>query len=714
MIADKELRALFKMESEERLQHLDDGLLRLEKKPEDTTSLQDLFREAHSLKGVARMLGLTDIQTLAHQLEDTLGQARKEGATPQPDALAAMNQTLAAIRRLVQTEIGEATSADAGVDSAAPPPATQSKAEQPPAMVQPVAAKPTVAKPEAFRIESIRVDPKKLDALLTQVGELTVTKIRIARRLAEIDALLDYCDDWNRVAHSGQYSTHGGEQIAHRLEPLQALLNRLRASADEDSARLDFVADKLDSGIRSLRLLPMSTLFMLFPRLIHDLAQEQHKEVELVIEGNEAVADKRVLEEMKDPLMHILRNAIDHGIEAPEQREQAGKPRVATIRIRASQTPASIIIEVNDDGRGLDSEAIRRTALSRGMHSEQELAGMSEAQIQSLILAPGFSTRTSITEVSGRGVGLDVVRNNVEHLKGTLQIDSTTGKGLTLRARLPISLATARVLIAVTSGRRYALPVEHVRFARKLPVRAIYFMEGRQTVSIDGQSVSVSRLDELLGMAASTVWDPQSTVVCVLLSVGEERFGLLVDEVVDELEVVLKPQSRLLKRVRNVSGATILDTGEVCMVLNLSDLLKTMCMRSVSGGQVTAVEATTAKKILLLAEDSITTRTQEKRILEGAGYEVVTAVDGADAYNKLATRSFDAVVSDVEMPNMTGIELTEKIRADRKHADLPIILVTSLATEEDQQRGLEAGANAYIAKPEFDQQVLLECLARLI
>ncbi|MFZ2524525.1 MAG: hybrid sensor histidine kinase/response regulator [Candidatus Ferrigenium altingense] len=714
MIADKELRELFKAESEERLQHLDDGLLRLEKAPADQPLLEDLFREAHSLKGAARMLGLTDIQTLAHQLEDTLGVAKKERTAPQPEAVASMNKTLEAIRRLVKMEIGEAAGADSGVHVAALPPAA-------PPIVEPgsLTMPPAEQKAETFRIETIRVDPKKLDALLTQAGELTVTKIRIARRLAEIDALIDYCEELGRAVHSGQFPAHAGEPIAQRLAPLQDMLNQLRTGAYEDSARLDFITGQLESGVRTLRLLPMSTLFVLFPRMVHDLARDQHKEVELVIEGEDAVADKRVLEEMKDPLMHILRNAIDHGIEAPEQREQAGKPRVASVRIRASQTPASLILEVSDDGRGLDIEEIRRTALKRGMRSEEELAGMSAEQIQSLILVSGFSTSALITDVSGRGVGLDVVRNNVEHLKGTLQIESIPGNGLTLRAQLPVSLATVRVLIAATNGQRHALPVEHVQFSRKIPLRDIYFMEGRQTVSIDGQAVSISRLDELLEIApsgtrkAQSSRNPEAAVACVVLGVGEERFALMVDEVVDELEVVLKPQSKLLKRVRNVSGATILDTGEVCMVLNPHDLLKTLRKKPAAGGTVSAIDAA-VKKVLLLAEDSITTRTQEKRILEGAGYEVVTAVDGADAYNKLATRSFDAVVSDIMMPNMSGLALTEKIRADKKYAELPIILVTSRASEEDQRRGLEAGANAYISKPSFDQRVLLDCLARLI
>ncbi|MFA6921687.1 MAG: hybrid sensor histidine kinase/response regulator [Gallionella sp.] len=719
MIEDKELRSLFKIESCERLQHLDDGLLRLEKSPVDPSLLEDLFREAHSLKGASRMLGLAEIQTKAHQLEDALGAARNGEAVFRPDAVAEMYQKLETIRRLVKVEVEEPQPvADFGIQIAELIPESaesiqHSELQTPQSAVR--TPQSNVPQSSAFHIETIRVDPKKLDALLTQAGELKVTKIRIARRMTEIDELLDYCDEWGRTVHTEQANA-----LAQKLESLQGRLNHMRGEAYEDGARLDFVADQLESGIRTLRLLPMSTLFGLFPRMVHDLARDQHKEVKLVVEGEDAVADKHVLEEMKDPLMHMLRNCIDHGIEAPGLREQAGKPGAGTVRIKASQTSASIIIEVSDDGRGLDLEEIKRTALKRGMHSKEELAGMSVAQIQSFILVPGFSTSILITDVSGRGVGLDVVRNNIEHLKGTLQIESTPGRGLTLRAQLPISLATVRVLIVVASGHRYALPVEQVQFSRKVPLHEMYTMEGRQTISLDGQAVSVARLEKLLGISDVVPIAPpalltlQSTVVCVILSVGEERFCLMVDEVIDELEVVLKPQSRLLKRVRNVSGATILETGEVCMVLNPSDLLKTLRKVFDVAVSVLAADTAPAKKVLLLAEDSITTRTQEKRILEGAGYEVVTAVDGADAYNKLGTRSFDAVVSDIMMPNMNGLELTEKIRANKKYIELPIILVTSMASEEDQRHGLEAGANAYISKPSFDQRVLLDCLARFI
>ncbi len=696
MIADKELCQLFKIESEERLLHLDNGLLRLEQTPDDRALIEALFREAHSLKGAARMLGLIDIQTLAHQIEDTLGELRKGDARLSPEAGAEMGRILMEIRRLVRVAIGEA---------AADPPVAEAGA----------VATPAPASPETFRIETMRVDPQRLDALLTQVGELTVTQIRVARRQTELDELLEYCEDWARAAHGGR--DRCGRPVAQRLDDLQKRLTRLRAGGQEDSTRLDFIADRLEGGIRALRLLPMSTLFALFPRLVRDLAREQGKEVELLIEGGDTVADKHVLEEMKDPLMHMLRNAVDHGIESPEQRERAGKPRAGRILVRAGQSHAGIVIEVIDDGRGLDLDRIKRTALEQGRHRGDELDTMSEAQLRALILMPGFSTRASVSDVSGRGVGLDVLREHVERLKGNLDIESAPGLGLTLRARLPVTLATVRVLIVAAAGQRYALPVEHVLHSRGLPPGMPYTLEGRPTVSLDGQALSVASLRTLLDLpapdAGASAREEATASICVVLGMGEERFGLLVDALCDETEVVLKPQSRLLKRVRNVAGATILETGEVCMVLNPHDLLKTLRQRPAHALPTAAAEAP-ARKTVLLAEDSITTRTQEKRILEGAGYEVVTAVDGADAYGKLIARDFDAVVSDITMPNMSGLELTRKIRADKRHAELPIILVTTLASEEDRHRGLEAGANAYIAKPAFDQQVLLECLARLV
>jgi len=727
MIEDAKLRELFRAESEEHLQHLDDALLRLEKTPADQALLEEAFREAHSLKGAARMLGLNGIQTPAHRLEDELNSARRGAQSLNAEILARMSVDLAEIRRLAleAVTVGNAKAQDAtsartvipesacAPSAAVPPGAVMPQAEPEPALPGPVPSAP-------FRIESVRVDTRQLDALMTHAGELTVTRTRVARRLADIDALVDLCEEWARkeaARRSGASAVDAGAAL-ERLGRIGALLGRLRAGASEDSVRLDYIAGELESGIRLVRLLPLSNVFRLFPRLVHDLGQEQGKEVELVIEGGETNADKRILEEIKDPLMHMLRNAVDHGIEPPQAREQAGKPRTGVVRIKASQTASSVAIEVSDDGRGLDEEAIRRAALKRGLVGDEALALMSSAQIQSLIFTPGMSTTGFVTDVSGRGVGMSVVRVNVERLKGSIQLQSAPGKGTSVRILLPVTLATVRVLIVAVNGHPYGLPAEWVQVLRMVAPEDVFTVEGRDAVLHQGRSVSVAKLADLLELPLATergkARNAPAASPCVVLSLGGEPFGVFVDALLDEQEVVLKPQSALLERVRNVSGATILDSGEICMVLNAQDLLSSMRKGAAQAPAPDAIEAVETKKAILLAEDSITTRTQEARILENAGYEVVTAADGLEAWNKLATRAFDAVVSDIIMPNLDGLGLAGKIRREPKYAELPIILVTSLASDEDKRRGLEAGANAYITKPAFDQQILLDCLQRLI
>ncbi|WP_445299398.1 MULTISPECIES: hybrid sensor histidine kinase/response regulator [unclassified Microcoleus] len=619
----------------------------------------------------------------------------------------------------------------------------------------------TASSTSSYRIETIRVATQNLDDLMTQAGELTVTKTRLGHRVAEIEKITTLWEEWSReyfvtsltvdrmqidengIKANGKFSQLQDyyQRTEERLERLGTLVNCLRNRVYEDTARLELIAEALESGIRTLRLLPLSTIFNLFPRTVRDLAKREGKEVALVIEGGETTADKRILEEMKDPLMHMIRNAIDHGIETVEERKKLGKPPVATLRIKGYNMASNIIIEVADDGRGLNLESIKQTALKRNICTLEQLAEMTENQVQSLIFTPGFSTKKFVTEVSGRGVGLDVVRTNVEALKGSIQVESLPGKGCTLRLQISTSLATANVLIVIVEDIPYALPVEFVDTAQQVSQSEIFAIEGKETILSKGQPLSVAHLTDLLELNNKNLWQKNrylrqetgrenlkenknyfrnsssSKMPCIVLKVGEERLGLFVDALIDEQDVVMKPQSQLLKRVRNVSGATILGTGEVCMVLNPHDLIKSVRQQVSSRGVGSArsqLETASRKQVILLAEDSIATRTQEKRILEAAGYEVVTAVDGLDAFHKLKTRDFDAVISDIQMPNLDGLALTIKIREQKEYSELPIILVTSLASDEDKKRGADAGANAYIPKGTFNQDVLVETLKRLV
>ncbi len=418
--------------------------------------------------------------------------------------------------------------------------------------------------------------------------------------------------------------------------------------------------------------------------------------------------------------MHMIRNSIDHGIETPQEREKFGKPPTATIRLRGYQTGNSIGIEIVDDGRGLDNESIKRTALRHGVCSSEELAKMSVNQIQSLIFAPGFSTRTEITELSGRGVGLDVVQSKVEQLKGAIAVESTRGLGCTFRLQLNTTLTTTHVLIVEVNSASYAIPIDFVQTTLLVARSQIFATGGCQTIAIDGQPVSVAWLTDLLQLPLTVPTSPKAAeasaklLPCIVLQIGTERLGLLVDALLDQQNVVLKPQSKLLQRVRNVSGATILGTGEVCMILNPQDLLKSVQKKTGKGTISQEFLQEVKKPAILLVEDSITIRTQVKRILEGAGYDVTAAVDGLDGFNKLKSRNFDAVVSDIQMPNIDGLLLTAKIRQQKEYTELPIILVTTLASDEDKKRGADAGANAYLTKGNFEQKLLLDTLKRLI
>ena len=715
MIEDAALRELFRAESEEHLQHLDDALLQLEKNPADQSLLEEAFREAHSLKGAASMLGLTAIQTPAHRLEDQFNAARHNTAPITTELLTQMTLTLNEIRSLTQDALarGEAKehsapSAPAGrAEPTAPAPvapaplSAQAKAAPAPVPEAPAAA---------YQIESVRVNTKRLDALLTHASELAVTSTRFAQRLADIDALIDLIEDGDRNRRAP--STLATTQQRTRLE---ATLARLRADFSQDSARLHTIADELGSGIRRIRLLPLSNVFRLFPRLVHDLGQEEGKAVELVIEGEETKADKRILEAIKDPLMHMLRNAVDHGIEPSAERVRAGKPETGCVKIRASQSADSIVIEFSDDGRGLNQEAIKHAALERGLTSQDALDAMSPEQIHTLIFAAGMSTASRVTEVSGRGVGMSVVRANVQRLKGTVTLASTPGRGARFTITLPQTISTLRVLLVGVNGHAYGLPLQCVQSLRTLTAQDVFTLEGHSAILHRAQPILAASLADLLELPGARSAAPGN---CVVFSVGSDSLGVFVDALLGEQEVMLKPQSALLERVRNVAGATVLGNGKICMVLNEQDLAA-----SIRQGAAAAVPATPAPaatpapkkaRSILLAEDSPTMLAQELRILEGAGYEVVSAVDGQQAWNKLATRTFDAVVTDVLMPNLDGLGLAARIRSDAKYAALPIILLTSLSSDEDKRRGLNAGADAYLTKSAFDQQVLLDCLSRLI
>jgi len=437
-----------------------------------------------------------------------------------------------------------------------------------------------------------------------------------------------------------------------------------------------------------------------------------------VIEGGEVEVDRRILEEMKDPLIHLIRNCIDHGIEKPEEREQQNKPRRGTIKIEVSQLEGSKVqILISDDGRGIDRAKIQASASKLGLTTQPQPDNLSDPEALALIFQSGDSSSALITDLSGRGLGLAIVREKAEKLRGTVTVQSELGGGTGFRVVLPLTIASFRGIPVRVDEALFVIPstaVERVAHVEKNKIKTV---ENKETIALDGKTVALVRLADALELHGTNGAEhTNDRMFVVVISQNGERIAFVVDEVINEQEVLVKTLGCQLSRVRNVAGATVLANGKLVPILNVTDLMQSAVRASAATARVAAAVLATEKptrKSVLVVEDSITSRALLKGILEGAGYSVNTAVDGVDGLTQLRSGGFDVVVSDVEMPRMNGFDLATKIRADKKLSELPIVLVTALHSREDRERGMDVGANAYIVKNSFDQSNLLDVVERL-
>jgi two-component system, chemotaxis family, sensor kinase CheA len=726
------LMSTFLVELEEHAHALNRDVLALEKgipASESSEIFNTLFRTAHSLKGAARSVNVGVIEAACHRLETILAAIRDARLTIASPVFQLLFETVDGILDVGARLRDKKELAGAPLSALLPrldAVAMQATPRRPGGgsneSVSPQSA-PTA--PTGGLPASVRLSVARLDALLAQSGEFLLAQSRCDARRQDFIGLQERVKrlqveterpdkEFVRVVSAGNLRSPVAEAFDRRRQALQDFGAELegstaRLTADHDGLRQ--AARTLDESVRRVRMLPFAEACEGLERMARDLAQAGGKQVEISIEGKEIEMDRSILEGLRDPLLHLVRNAIDHGIEAPSTRRDAGKPPQGRVTVAAGLRGARVEVVVADDGCGLNVAAIQEQARKKKLPEPSD-----EADLAKFVFLPGFSTSPIITELSGRGIGLDVVKSRVEALHGTVELSFEPGAGTRFTLSTALTLTTIRVLLVKAADQEFALNSDSVRQILRVDPSDIRSVEGRDVLMCDRVPVPLVPLADVLELPATDPIQVGKRAPVVVLGDGRDRVGFVVDELLAEQEVVVKSLGRRLVRVKNIAGGTVRPNGGVTLILNSAELVQTAIGRGPSTAVSTALaEALPAnRRRLLVVDDSVTTRALEKQILEAAGYDVLVAADGIQAWALLQERGADLVVSDIEMPHMDGFMLTQRIRTSKQFRDLPVILVTALESEHDKMRGLEVGANAYLPKSSFDQQQLLETITQLV
>lgn len=724
---DPELLATFRAEVEERLASLQSGLLQLETHQSPRQVVTLLFRDAHTVKGSARMLGLEGVLHVAHNMEDLLGALRDGRFAVRKDHV---DLLLAACDGIQRALPGDDALDDAAlaplVDALVAAVAGAEPVDVPVLTPIVIPEQPTAVDPDLSRQtnDSVRVAASKVYDLLDAVGEADLGARRVEQTTG---TLLSLAAEQARWAGVLRQATH---RHAATLPPEVALaLHRMVGAGDELAGTVRGLRELVEGhrggmalvrdGAMGLAMVPVRRVFAALPRIVRDVAQATGKDVLLELSGEDVELDKQVLDGVADALKHLVINAVDHGCEAPADRLAVGKREQAVVAVSARSVGGTVVIEVADDGAGVDEDAVRDKAIRLGLLAPDSTA--TGPVLLSVLFAAAFSTSDTVTETSGRGVGLDVVRNAVEELGGSVEVRSERGEGSAFVLTLPITLGVLRCLVARVGDERYAVPVPGVVESLSLRDAEMHSLAGAPVVIRHGVSVPLLDLGAALGLTRTAGEAPRAALVVRHASGPGGQIAWAVDRLEGESELVVKDLGAFLGRVPYVAGATIDGDGSVVCLLDLRELAD----RAVGGGGFMAPASAPVprkaasvpglrKPRILVVEDSVGVRELERVILEGAGYQVETAVDGLDGASRLRDDPADLVLSDVEMPGMDGFELTRTIRRTKGWENVPVVIMTSRGEDQARQSGLDAGCSAYLLKNEFDQEQLVSTVRRLV
>jgi len=743
---ETELRHIFWEEAREHLQTLNDALLQVEMTASaDTAKIHGLIKEmnrvAHSLKGAARAVGISRIETIGHYMEEVFAEALNGTLVLSPEVCDVLYDGLDVVQSIAdELEPDEESLANTllrleqlvaqSLPNALSPPILSAP---PPDDIAPKVATDTSLHPLRPSDESVRVTVGKLDALMGELTELFIARMHsdeLWRNLQDIRRLHGkWQKEWRSVRTAYirlvRRWQEGGDEANPEITALLRFLeyNQRTLSdayrmislatqhASQDTVRLGMLTDQLQEDIGKMRFVPFESLMSGFQRMVRDLARDLGKQVALDSVGSAIELDKAVLDSLKDPLVHLLRNAIGHGIESPQERASADKPATGTILLSVEQRGNEIIVRVSDDGLGIDSDKIRQKAISLGLMSESEATARSDEDVLVYIFHSGFSTSDSVTTLSGRGLGMDIVLDRIGNLRGQVSVNSQMGQGTVVTLRVPMSLSRLRCILLRVGTQRFALPSVMVLRMETIYPDNIFTAEGREMISLNGRTLPYAPLGGILNIPA--IHSDAEIRQVMILNAADRAVAFEVDELYQEMELVLKPLGKEIAGAQFVSGAALLGTGDVVIVLDANDLVRRAVGMNIPRRKIvpqpTPIPDERRLRVLVV-DDSITTRTLEKNILETIGFDVVVAIDGVEAWEMLPDYSFDVIITDVEMPKMNGLELCTRIKTTAKYQHLPVILLTSLSKPEQREAGLKAGADAYLIKSQFDQSELLQMI----